>query len=284
MSLVMDTQQPEDQPENVTGDGTVPRNSSEDHSAAAARSPLTSRILSSVSEKGSVRSRSPLRDEWHMHEPHKHHGSRPDGRPWKRPKSPGLKWHKAYTAKNLTHGRVFVVDYVKQERSKEGMRKVSAQEINELEGLEKLYKNSTRKDEAVLRLFHVQNCQWAVNFFFKKFNLKPDELVGSDFGRYAKHTKPARRGGKPLLKARLWPVQHDPWRKISRTAFSMDYLKLYEAKDKTPQQEDAFGRFTELNCFDQDDDPKCWWNVYPQRTVSFLLYIQNKASRSSYLF
>ena len=204
----MDTQQPEDRAESAPGDGTIPRNSSEDRSAAAARSPLTSRLLSSLSERGSVRSRSPLRDEWHMHEPHQHYGSRMNGRPWLRPKSPGLKWNKAYNAKNLTHGRVLVIDYVKQEMSQEGMRKVVAQEINGIEGLEKLYNNSTRKDEAILRLFHVQNCQWAVHFFLKKFNLKPNELVGSDFGRYAKFTKPERRGGKPLLKARLWPTQH----------------------------------------------------------------------------
>ena len=57
----------------------------------------------------------------------------------------------------------------------------------------------------------------------------------------------------------------------------MDYLKLYEAKDTISQQEDTYGKFMELNCFDEDDNPKFGWNVYPQRTVSLPLSVQYKA-------
>ena len=206
----MDQALEEKTPANPNDNGTIPRRSI-DELPQEARSPLTSRILSSLSEKGSLRSRSPLRNEFHIEEhPHHYHYHQSGGRPWRRPKSPGLKWHKAYDHQNLTHGRVLVVDYVKQEQSKDGMRKVVAQEINSYEGLNKLYESSNRKDEAVLRLFHVQNAAWAVNFFFKKFNLKPNELVGSDFGSYTKYARPQRRNGRPLLKGRFWPTQHDP--------------------------------------------------------------------------
>ena len=263
----MENRQTSIQAENGSGDEPVLQSSSDDHSAAA-RSPLTSRILSSLSEQGSVRSRSPLRDEWHVHEPHRHFEPRRRP-PWLRPKSPNLKWNKAYTDTSVTHGRICVIDYVKQELSQDGMRKVAAQEINSIEGLQKLYDNPTRRDEAVLRIFHVQNCQWAVHFFFKKFNLKYNELVGSDFGRYAKYTAPEKRAGKPLLKAKLWPTQHDPWRKISRTAFSVDYLKLYKARDPLSQPEDDGGKFMELNCFDDQDEPRYGWDAYAQRTVYY---------------
>ena len=266
----METFQPEKPAEAGTeGQTSAPNPSDGSHSGA--RSPLTSRILSSLSEQGSVRSRSPLRDEWHIDDPHHHYGPRRQQH-WRRPKSPGLKWYKAYTGANLTHGRVLVVDYVKQELSQDGMRKVAAQEINSIEGLKKLYESSVRRDEAVLRLFHVQNAQWAVHFFYKKFNLTPDELVGNDFGRYAKYSRPEKRGGRPLLKSRFWPTQHDPWRKVSRTAFSADYLKLYKVRDPLARQRDVTGKFMELNCFDEEDNPGYGWDVFPQRTVSLTRY------------
>ena len=164
-------------------------------------SPLTSRLLSSLSDRRS-RSASPLRDEWHVKEPNTQYGPK---RPWHpRPKSPKIGWYKEYNEKNVKYGRVLVIDYVKEELSKEGMRKVATQEINSLEGLEKLYGNPSRRDEAVLRLFHVQNAHWAVHFLLKKLWIKSDDLVGSTFGRYALHNRPERLRGKPLLKGQSW--------------------------------------------------------------------------------
>lgn len=86
----------------------------------------------------------------------------------RRTRSPGLKWYKRYdTPESLKSGRVLVIDYIKKgiaaisaaghkrsarhcnglgtdrilDHSKEGMRKVAAQEINHIQGLRKLYSN-----------------------------------------------------------------------------------------------------------------------------------------------
>lgn len=89
---------------------------------------------------------------------------------WKRrPRSPGLQWYKNYNSlDSLIGGRILVIDYIKQgtllcpwaenrpgnvhraspkvilivpDYSREGMRKVAAQEINSIDGLRKLYAN-----------------------------------------------------------------------------------------------------------------------------------------------
>ena len=67
-------------------------------------------------------------------------------RPWiKRPQSPGLGWYREYDElEKCRRGRVLLIDYVKQDHSKEGMRKVAAQEIDNVEGLRKIYANPDR--------------------------------------------------------------------------------------------------------------------------------------------
>ena len=261
--------------DNDTSDSQRPRMSTEGESQR--RSTLVSQLLSSLNEGGSreEHSRSPFRDEWDLQNLSLHHSNM--RRPWhRRPPSPGLEWNKVYTELNIRRGRVLVVDYVKQELSKNGMRKVAAQEINNLEGLEGLYKNEKRRDEAVLRLFHVQNAPWALSFFFKKLNLKPNELVGPDYGDYV-NIEPRhydRRGRKKLLKGKLFPAQHDPWRNISRTGFTIDYLKMYKVNDPSRQpDEDPYGRFMEMNCYNEEDIPRYGYDVYPQRLSC---YIQHK--------
>lgn len=130
--------------------------------------------------------------------------------PQRRLRSPGLKWHKQYETRRT--GRVLVIDYIKKECSKEGMRKVAAQEINNIEGLRKIYINPDRSDDAVLRVFHVQNATWAAHFLLRKFNISArDDLVGTDFGHYVQNTHRQRRG-KPLLTGKSWKATHDPVR------------------------------------------------------------------------
>lgn len=130
--------------------------------------------------------------------------------PQRRLRSPGLKWHKQYETRRT--GRVLVIDYIKKECSKEGMRKVAAQEINNIEGLRKIYINPDRGDDAVLRVFHVQNATWAAHFLLRKFNISArDDLVGTDFGHYVQNTHRQRRG-KPLLTGKSWKTTHDPVR------------------------------------------------------------------------
>ena len=193
-----------------------------------------------------------------------------------RARSPGLRWYKDYNDKSLKQGRVLVIDYVKQDLSKEGMRKVAAQEIGDVHTLRRLYDNGERRTEALLRVFHVQNAPWAVDFMLKKFYIKADELVGNSFGRYVSYTQPQKRRGKPILKSKTWQTQHDPWRGISKTAFSLDYLKPYRVRDPASQSPaDAQGKMMELNCYDEtnDDTPMYGWDICAQRLVFCLCFL-----------
>ena len=171
---------------------------------------------------------------------------------------------------------MLVIDYVRQDLSKEGMRKVAAQEIGDVHTLRRLYDNTERRTEALLRVFHVQNAPWAVEFMLKKFYIKADELVGNSFGRYVDNGYPEKkRRGKPLLKSKTWQTQHDPWRGISKTAFSVDYLKSYRVRDPSTQSaSDAQGKMMELNCYDDtnDDTPMYGWDICAQRLVCYFCY------------
>ena len=167
---------------------------------------------------------------------------------------------------------MLVIDYVKQDLTKEGMRKVAAQEIGDVHTLRRLYDSTERGTEALLRVFHVQNAPWAVDFLLKKFYIKPDELVGNSFGRFVSFTHPKRRRGKPLMKSKTWQTQHDPWRGISKTAFSLDYLKPYRVLDTATQSSSGTqGKMMELNCYDDrnDDIPMYGWDICAQRLVIY---------------
>lgn len=192
-----------------------------------------------------------------------------------RPRSPGLKWHKNYdTPESRKTSRVLIIDYVKKEHSKEGMRKVTAQEVNSVEGLRRIYTNPERGSEAVLRVFHVQNAHWATQFLFRKFNISArDDLVGTDFGYYVKNKHRERRG-KPVLSGKSWKTAHDPWRAINRTSFGLDYLKPYKVRNPELQaRRDTTDKMMKLSCYDEDDDPEYGWDVYSQRLVgSFQLW------------
>lgn len=191
---------------------------------------------------------------------------------WQRPQSPtGLKWHKHYdTPESRKRGRVLVIDYVKKSHAKEGMRKVVTQEFDNIQELRRLYANPERGSEAVLRVFHVQNADWATHFLLRKFNITArDDLVGTDFGYYVKNKQRQRRG-KPLLTGKAWKTTHDPWRAINRTSFGFDYLKPYRARR---MRADGAGKMMELSCYDEDDNPTYGWDVHTQRLSC---YIQHK--------
>lgn len=158
---------------------------------------------------------------------------------------------------------------MKQEQSKEGMRKVSTLEVNDIGMLRRLYDHPNKDAQPILRLMHVQNAEWAVDFIVKKFYIQKGDLVGSDFGRYVSYTRPQRRGGKPLLKGRAWPTTHDPWRGISRTAFGVDYLKPYRVVDPTSQNPaEVSDKFLEMNSYDESNDsPMYGYDIFAQRIV-----------------
>lgn len=214
-----------------------------------------------------------IHDHFHTERPQEHYG--PKFRRWHhRPQSPGVRWYKKYTERSLKNGRVLVIDYVRHDLSKEGTRKVSSQEITSIAGLRHLYA-SQRRDEAVLRVYHVQNADWAVQFLFKKFNIvERDDLVDSNFGRWLSYKHPAQaRGGRPLLGGMAWQTQHDPWRGISKTSFGLDYLKIYKVVNPGQQAEtDPTGKMMELNCYDEvTESPEYGYDVYGQRMVRMSL-------------
>lgn len=135
------------------------------------------------------------------------------------------------------------------------MRKVATQEIFNLQDLRKVYTSPERNDEAVLRVFHVQNAAWATKYLLRKFNIdNRDDLVGTDFGKYLRHKRPEKRGGKPFLSGKTWKVRYDPWRGISKTSFGMDYLKQYQVPDSC---EDDGLKMMELNCYDEEGKLNC---------------------------
>lgn len=151
------------------------------------------------------------------------------------------------------------------------MRRVAVQEINDVHGLHKMYRHPERKDEAVLRVFHVQNADWATRFLLDKFNIEDKhDLVGRDFGKFVRRKQPERRGKKPFLTGKTWKVQHDPWRGLSKTCFGFDYLKHYPAHtvpDK-PGDEDVSQKMIELSCFNEDG--RVCTHVFPPRRASLL--------------
>ncbi|KAK2741367.1 hypothetical protein FQN57_005651 [Myotisia sp. PD_48] len=189
----------------------------------------------------------------------------------------GPKWHKDYSQIDQCHGRVLVIEFAKQDASKTTFRKVTAQEVYDLPGLRKVYANSDRNDEAILRVFHVQNADWATRWLLRKFNIdNRDNLVGTDFGKYVRHKRPERRGGRPLLSGKTWKVQYDPWRGISKASFGMDYLKQYKlpivrANNASDEEEDL--KMMEMNCYNEDDLPTHGFDVYVQRLSC---YVQHK--------
>ena len=192
----------------------------------------------------------------------------------KRPRGPGLKWYKHYDSpESLKCGRVLVIDYVKIDHSKEGTRKVAAQEITSIEGLRRLYLNPGRSEEAVLRVIHVQGADWATKFLLHKFNINAlDDLVGTDFGRYVKYKRPERRGGKPFLSGKSWKTTHDPWRGVSRTSFGLDYLKHYACPETVSRHQEAKEKLMELNHYDENDNPKYGYDVFVQRLSCYIQY------------
>ncbi|KAL6721270.1 hypothetical protein ACLMJK_000372 [Lecanora helva] len=196
----------------------------------------------------------------------------PQGGWKKRPRSPGLKWYRKYDSlESLKHGRVLVIDYIKQDHSKQGMRKVAAQEISSVEGLRKMYSNPERCGAAILRVMHCQNAGWAVPFLLHKFNITAkDDLVGTDFGKYVKYVRPERRGNKPFLSGKSWQTVHDPWRGISRTSFGLDYMKQYECPRSSIKAACKKDKMFELNYYNDDDQPEYGWDVYVQRLSCYI--------------
>ncbi|KAF2195270.1 hypothetical protein K469DRAFT_649019 [Zopfia rhizophila CBS 207.26] len=195
----------------------------------------------------------------------------------KRKHSPGIEWHEKWTKDSWREGRVLLIDYVAREHTKEGRRKIVAQEFQDINGLRKFYKNQDLSQQAALRVIHVQNASWATRFLLRKFNIDAsDDLVGTTFGRWAKYERPKLRGGKPVLNGKTFRTQRDPWRGVSRAAFGLDYLRSY-AKHKMANSNQEM-KMMELNHYDAFDNPTYGYDVYVQRLS---VYIQRSEDEPS---
>lgn len=123
-------------------------------------------------------------------------------------------------------------------------------------------------------MIHIQNASWANHYLLRKFNMEhDDDIVGSAFGRWARFEKPQQRAGKPVLNARTFRPQRDPWRGISRCAFGLDYLKHYDARKYNKDAEDEKVRMMELNAYDALETPAYGYDVFVQRLS---VYVQHR--------
>lgn len=117
-----------------------------------------------------------------------------------------------------------------------------------------------------------------------KYNIDArDDLVGTDFGKYAKYKRPERRGGKPFLSGKSWKTTHDPWRGISRTSFGLDYLRHYKCPKSKIKKSDEKDKIFELNFYDDEDQPKYGWDVYVQRLSCYVQHKEPTQDVPSYL-
>ena len=183
----------------------------------------------------------------------------------RRKHSPNLEWRERWTKDSWKQGRVLLIDYVDKEYTKEGRRKIVAQEFCDIDSLRRFYRKEDLSAQAALRVIHVQNASWATRFLLRKFNIDAsDDLVGTTFGRWARYEKPQQRGGKPVLNGKTFRAQRDPWRGISRSAFSCDYLKHYE-RHAIVNPPAGHRPLMELNHYDVADQPAYGFDVYVQR-------------------
>ena len=171
-----------------------------------------------------------------------------NGRQKRRPLEQDVGWHIRWTRDRFPNGRVLVVDYISNQTSKRPEKRhvaVAAQEFENLESLQAFYANNERVHAAALRVVHVQNATWSTQFLLDKYNIDhKSEIVGMrGFSKWAKYEKPRQRNGKPFANGRSWREQNDPWRNISRTAFGLDYVKVF--RTQAPRQRNRHGVFGE---------------------------------------
>lgn len=171
---------------------------------------------------------------------------------------------------------MLLIDYVRSsDIISGGKTKISTSEFHSVKALEKYYRDHGTSREAALRVVHVQNAQWATDFFLKRFNIsKKNDLVGTSFGRYVKNPEPELHAGKPFLKGRVWNVQRDPWRGIRRMAFSLDYQKLYTA-GTFRHGSSSTSRMMEINHYTDDGTPAYGFSVYGQRVSVYLQHFDS---------
>jgi hypothetical protein len=131
-----------------------------------------------------------------------------------------------------------------------------------------------------LRIIHVQNAIWARKFLLSKFNITHNHNEkGTAFSRWAMYDKPQKRAGRPVLNAKPFRVDKDPWRRVWRTGFGVDYLRYFTpehilqaaALPDAPASVDTAHEFKllELNQWRENDEGNSYavhgYDVFVQR-------------------
>lgn len=176
-----------------------------------------------------------------------------------------MQWHEAWTKETWRHGRVLLIDYIAKDHTSHGRRKVVSQEFSDLDSLRRSYRNDHQK-QASLRVIHVQNAEWARHFLSSKYGIEASNasigaLSGSQQHRY----------GEMILKAKLSPLQQDPWRGTKGISLGCDYLKQYERGTIfTPHARHM--PTAALSHYDKEDQPAHGYDVLVQHLS---VYVQS---------
>jgi hypothetical protein len=90
------------------------------------------------------------------------------------------------------------------------------------------------------------------------------------------YDKPQKRAGRPVLNAKPFRVDKDPWRRVWRTGIGVDYLRYFTPEHMKPREVSAHEfKLLELNRWDEDDSgnsyPMHGYDVFVQRMS---IYVQ----------
>lgn len=115
----------------------------------------------------------------------------------------------------------------------------------------------------------------------QKYNITQNhDRSRNAFSQWAKYDKPQRRGGRPMLTARAFRVDKDPWREVWRTGFGFDYLRYFKTEHMhhAPAAAQDF-KLMELNKWEENTEgnsyPTHGYDVYVQRLS---IYVQRNMS------
>ena len=140
-------------------------------------------------------------------------------------------------------------------------------------------------------LSHVQNSTWATKFLIRKFRINDnDDIAGhQEFAQWLMQEKPKRRAGKQLPVGKSWKTTADPWRRVTKCSFGLDYMKCYPFSDT--EMEDRESCVSGLIGYDDNgthflvtvkwrfglltyaDNPVQRYNVYSQRLSVYVQYV-----------
>ncbi|OCK80991.1 hypothetical protein K432DRAFT_442708 [Lepidopterella palustris CBS 459.81] len=180
----------------------------------------------------------------------------------------GVEWRGDRDERGLKAGRVLLIEYLRPDPTETRWRVIS-QEIREAEALHSVYVGPPANYNH-FRVFHVQNAPWAAPFLLQRFNIKVDR-AGKHFGKWVKSV-PQAASRNPRFSGKTWRSQQDPWRGVSLTAFSLDYVHYDDPNPITNDYDEP-----EKDGDDDEFDNAFYQPIVQDTTLSRLsVYIQHR--------